>query len=359
MSKNKLTIKQRIALNLWSHYVSNQAKIPQLSQLFWESTLRCNLNCRHCGSDCHSTAGLKDMPFVDFLKVIDSITPHVNPNKVLIIISGGEPLVRKDLEQCGLELYRRGFPWGMVSNGLFMTPARFNSLMDSGLRSLTISLDGFEEDHNWMRGNSKSFTMAVNAIKMALAEPNLAFDVVTCVNPRNFPYLDKMADFLVSIGLKRWRLFTVFPSGRGKDPELQITDEQFRGLMDFIVRMRESNKIHASYGCEGFLGAYEGRVRDHFYTCQAGLSVASVLCDGSISACTSIRSDFHQGNIYQDDFWYVWENRFEPYRNRAWMRKDGCADCKMWKYCKGGGMHLRDSEGSLSVCHYKRLYHDE
>ena len=106
------------------------------------------------------------MPFADFLKVIDSITPHVNPNKVLIIISGGEPLMRKDLEQCGLELYRRGFPWGMVSNGLFVTPERFNSLMDSGLRSLTISLDGFEEDHNWMRGNPKSFECAVRAIKL-------------------------------------------------------------------------------------------------------------------------------------------------------------------------------------------------
>ena len=184
---SKLSIKQRLALNLWSRYISNQAKIPELRQLFWESTLRCNLSCRHCGSDCHSTAGLKDMPFEDFLKAIDSITPHVNPNKVLIIISGGEPLVRKDLEQCGLELYRRGFPWGMVSNGLFMTPERFNSLMDSGLRSLTISLDGFEEDHNWMRGNPKSFTNAVHAIKMAIAEPTLAFDVVTCVNPRNYP----------------------------------------------------------------------------------------------------------------------------------------------------------------------------
>ena len=126
--------------------------------------------------------------------------------------------------------------------------------------------------------------------------------------------------------------------------------------MDFIVRMRETKKIHASYGCEGFLGAYEGRVRDHFYTCQAGLSVASVLCDGSISACTSIRSDFHQGNIYHDDFWQVWENKFQLYRDRSWMRKDECAECKVWKFCKGSGMHLRDADGKLALCHYKRLH---
>lgn len=52
------------------------------------------------------------MPVEDFLKVIDNITPYVEPNKVLVIFTGGEALVRKDIEKCGLELYRRGYPWG-------------------------------------------------------------------------------------------------------------------------------------------------------------------------------------------------------------------------------------------------------
>ncbi len=50
------------------------------------------------------------MPAEDFLRVIDEITPSVNPNKLLIIFTGGEALLREDLEYCGLELYRRGFP---------------------------------------------------------------------------------------------------------------------------------------------------------------------------------------------------------------------------------------------------------
>jgi radical SAM protein with 4Fe4S-binding SPASM domain len=52
----------------------------------------------------------------------------------------------------------------------------------------------------------------------------------------------------------------------------------------------------------------------------------------------------------------VWENKFEPYRNREWMKKDECADCKVWKFCKGNGMHLRDSDGKLKLCNYKKLY---
>ena len=111
----------------------------------------------------------------------------------------------------------------------------------------------------------------------------------------------------------------------------------------------------AEYGCEGFLGNYEGDVRSHFYICSAGITVGSVLADGSISACPSIRADYHQGNIYQDDFMEVWDTRFQPFRDRSWMHKDECASCKVWKYCKGNGMHLRDADGKLILCHYSKL----
>ena len=54
---------------------------------------------------------------------------------------------------------------------------------------------------------------------------------------------------------------------------------------------------------------------------------ASVLADGAISACASIRSDYHQGNIYRDSLMDVWNTRFRPYRDREWMRTGECADC--------------------------------
>ena len=77
--------------------------------------------------------------------------------------------------------------------------------------------------------------------------------------------------------------------------------------------------------------------------------------DGAISACPSIRADYHQGNIYKDDFMEVWNNKYQPYRDREWMRKGECADCEFFRYCKGNGMHLRDGKGDLLFCHYKRL----
>ena len=128
-----------------------------------------------------------------------------------------------------------------------------------------------------------------------------------------------------------------------------------RALMEFVRRTRREGRIACSYACEGFLGGYEMEARDHFYHCDAGVSVASIRVDGAISGCTSVRADYAQGNIYRDDFWQVWTERFEPFRRREWMRRGACADCAAWRYCEGGPMHLRDADGGMMHCSYRRL----
>lgn len=348
--------RKRIALELFRHLRKNRAQLHELRTLFWECTLRCNVACRHCGSDCRASAAQPDMPAADFLKVIDELTPHVDPHQLLVVFTGGEALVRDDLEACGRALYDRGYPWGVVSNGLLMTRERLNSLLAAGMHTATISLDGFEEAHNWLRRHPKSFDQALNAICLLAEETEITWDVVTCVNQKNIQDLPLFKDFLIEMGVKKWRLFTIFPVGRAAEsPELQLTDKQFTWLLNFIRFCRQEGKIDTSYGCEGFLGNYEAEVRDSIFQCQAGISTASILADGSISGCPSIRANFHQGNIYKDAFIDVWNQRFEPYRDRSWTRKGECADCKMYRYCEGNGMHLYDENGHLLVCHYKRI----
>ena len=346
-----LGLRKRLALDITKKLQDDVIADHPLRQLFWECTLRCNLSCRHCGSDCRAVAATKDMPLEDFLHVLDSVTKVYDPHKVMINVTGGEPLMRPDLERCGRAFYDREFPWGMVTNGLALTERRYESLLRSGLHAMTISLDGLEEDHDWMRGRPGSFKRASEAIRMVVRSKAIAFDVVTCVNRRNLGSLGEVKEHLISLGLKDLRLFTIFPAGRAaNDPELHLSGEELKSLMEFIKATRKEGRIKASFACEGFLGNYEGEVRDHFYMCNAGVTVGSVLADGSISACPSIRADYTQGNIYQDDFIEVWNNKYQAYRNREWMKKDLCADCRYWKYCKGNGMHLRDSEGKLIQC---------
>ena len=317
MKATPLTLKKKLALELWRQQNKMAVEEHPLRQLFWECTLRCDLKCRHCGSDCKMQDAKRDMPKEDFFRVLDGIAKKTDSHKVFVIISGGEPLMRQDIEQCGAGIYQRGFPWGMVTNALHLTPQRFQGLMKAGMHSMTISLDGLEEDHNWMRGNQNSFQMVSQAIDMLVATEGFVFDIVTCVT--------------------------------------RLTNEEFRGVFDFIKKVREEGRIRADYGCEGFLGNYEGEVRNRFFSCQAGVSVGSVMADGSIAACASIRADYNQGNIYEDDFMDVWESRYQKYRNREWMKKDDCALCSYFRYCQGNGMHLRDGNGKLLLCHLKRL----
>lgn len=356
MQATPLTLRKKLALEVWRQQEGLMRREHQLRQLFWECTLRCNLHCRHCGSDCKVVAGQQDMPLEDFLRVLDSVAKCTDPHQVFVIISGGEPLMRDDLEECGAEIYRRGFPWGMVTNGLYLSRERLQALLKAGLHSLTLSLDGLKEEHNWMRGHTESFQRVDNALSMLVQLPHLTFDVVTCVTPRNYNQMADIRDYLIEKGVARWRMFSVFPTGRAaKDPEMLLSNEQYRGMLDFIRQTRKERKIRLDYGCEGFLGNYEGEVRDHFFTCQAGVTVGSVLIDGSISACTSIRANYKQGNIYEEDFMDVWEQRFQQYRDRSWMKTGECKDCSYFRYCQGNGMHLRDDEGRLMHCNLHRI----
>lgn len=114
-----LSIRRRIALDIARSMRKSQEEEHPLRQLFWECTLRCNLRCQHCGSDCKQVAATPDMPKEDFFKVLDSIAAKTDPHKVFVIISGGEPTMRADLEECGKGIYSRGFrgEWLRTASG--------------------------------------------------------------------------------------------------------------------------------------------------------------------------------------------------------------------------------------------------
>ena len=352
----KLDFKKRMALEMARVIRNNNIMNHPLRQLFWECTLRCNMHCRHCGSDCKKIMEQKDMPKEDFFRVLEGIAQRTDASKVFVIVTGGEPLMRDDLEECGRGIHERGFTWGMVTNGFLLTPERYNSLREAFMYTVAISIDGLEDDHNWMRGHREGFARASQALDLLVNDPLMKFDVVTCVNKHNYPHLAEIRDFLIAKGVKAWRLFSIFPAGRAaNDPLMRLSNEEYRGMLDFIKETRQGGKIHASYGCSGFIGNYEGKVRDHPFSCQAGITIGSVMSDGAIAACASIRSDYNQGNIYEDDFMDVWENRYHPHRTDDWKRTGECADCRFFRYCHGNSMHLRDDEGRLMVCHMKRL----
>ena len=343
---------------LFRMFRSLETRVHELNYLFWECTTRCMLRCRHCGSDCGMQLREKDMPLEDFLKALDTIPANHRPKDFTVVLTGGEPLLRPDLAQAGREIRRRGFGWGMVTNGWLYDEVMHSRLMAAGMGSVTVSLDGTEQTHDWMRGIPGSFAKAVRAIGIIAAEPRLNGDVVTCVNKRNIGELEAIYTLLSGLGVKQWRIFTVIPIGRAAhDPEMLLTDEQFVSLMEFIRRKREAGgPMKLTFSCEGYLGRYEEKVRDVRFFCHAGINIASILIDGRICACPNIDRDrFSQGSIYEDNFYEVWEKRFKPFRNHDWARSGRCKGCAHWRDCLGNGMHNHHGDSpEVLQCHYSK-----
>ncbi len=353
----RLSYRERLIQRLFRWHRRIHAKLHDLTYLAWQCTLRCNLACRHCSADCGGEPPHEDMPLADFLRVVDRVAEVGDPAQTMIGLTGGEPLLRPDLEACGTAFARRGFRWGIVTNGYVLSPDRFEALMDAGLTNLSISLDGLEESHNWLRRRPDSFQRTIAAVAVAAQRTDLDLDVITCVNQRNISELDDLRRPLIDKGVRKWRVETIFPKGRAEaNPELDVTNEQFRDLMAFLKATRREGQINARYACEGYLGAYERQVRDRNYFCWAGINLGSVLVDGSISACPSLGREFIQGNIYEDDFIEVWNTRYEIMRDRRWTRTGKCAACEAYKWCEGNGLHLRDLRtGEVLRCHLGML----
>jgi radical SAM enzyme (rSAM/lipoprotein system) len=295
------------------------------------------------------------MPLTDFLSALDTI--KVKPENFTVVITGGEPLLRNDIELCGREIRKHGARWSIVSNGDLYDREKHISLLNAGLGALTFSLDGLEENHNWLRNSNDSFFKVDAAISLAASSTRLNFDVVTCVNKRNISDLPSVYSYLMNKGVRAWRLFTITPVGRArKNPDLILDDIQFKEMLDFICTKRKEKLIDIKFSCEGYVGKYEFKVRDSFFFCRAGINIGSILIDGSISACPNIDRSFSQGNIYNDNFSEVWEKKYQIFRDRSWTRTGKCQGCTEYSFCQGNGLHnWNKNKENVLVCHNEKL----
>jgi radical SAM enzyme (rSAM/lipoprotein system) len=295
------------------------------------------------------------MPLQDFLKALETIKEK--SKFFTVVLTGGEPLLRKDIEKCGQEIRKLGFRWSMVTNGYLYDKEKHFSLQNAGLGALTISIDGMKDSHNWLRNTPNSFKKVDEAIGLAATSKRLNFDVVTCVNQKNINELPEIYDYLIKKGVKAWRLFTTTPIGRAKNnPDLNLSGQQLKYVMDFITEKRKLKKLDIKFSCEGYVGDYELKVRDMFFFCRAGINIGSVLIDGSISACPNIDRSFAQGNIYKDNLFDVWQNKFSIFRNREWTKTGICKNCRDYKDCMGNGLHYWHGQTKeLIMCHKEKI----
>lgn len=333
-------------VNRW--YKSLEGSDHQLLYLFLEITRHCNLSCRHCGSDCNAQPKSIELTTDSWLKIIDSIADQFHPAPTLII-TGGEPVLHPKFLTILDKINSRKIRWGMVTNGYQIGSKLFQKLIDYNIYSITVSLDGMKDSHNWLRQRNNAFDRTVETLSMIAASNIPQKDVVTCVNPQNINDLDAVANLLISIGIPAWRLFRIFPAGRAKDNnDLLLTIQQTAFMINWIKENKkrlENKKLNLNMSCEGWIPFEIDRtIRDQPFFCRAGINIASILCDGNITGCSNNDPSFYEGNILSDSLSYVWNKRFKQFRTRSWLQDTYCEKCDHVKDCQGGSIHLWRNE---------------
>ncbi|MEI6521037.1 MAG: radical SAM protein [bacterium] len=344
----------------WRRAISLKASVHDLDYFFWESTLKCNLTCRHCGSDCTRDSQMPELSADKVMSVFHDIANNYDAKRIMVAVTGGEPLMRGDLFEILAEVSTLGFPCGMVTNGLMVTEKVVENCMQTGMRTVSVSLDGLEYSNNWLRNHPDAYTRAINAIRLLLSVRQFDMvEVITCVHPGNINELPRMYNLLREMGVQGWRIFSIFSKGRAVQQDGLVTSsELLKRTLQFIKEKRAANPAWPLIYCEeGFLGCeWEREVRQSPYYCGAGINIASLLCDGSYSACPSLSRQWIQGHVDELTFHEAWETRYQQMRNRKWMKNDFCADCRQWGNCQASSLHLWDWEQHQpQVCHYRMV----
>ncbi len=344
-----LPIVKKIKRELWTNYRDHQFLKPDLRIIQWEATIACNLKCQHCGSNAVQAVPNDQLSTKEIKDCFKEIAREVDTENVWIGVTGGEPLMRKDLFEVMRYANDLGFDWTLMTNGVLINSENLEKMEESGLRTLSVSIDGFEDSHDEFRGVKGSWEKAIRGIRAAVENKAIKkVDVMTCINSYNIEELDQLYSFLSDLGIDSWRLMTTDLIGRAKDNlALQISNDQLIRVLNLVKNKRKDteSKLNVSWGCSGYYGPeYEKEIRDHFFFCNTGINIASILFNGDIFVCTDVprRKEFIQGNIREDSFMEVWRNKFQNFREKTRTLGAKCNGCSQKEFCLGGGFHCFD-----------------
>lgn len=323
---------------------------PKLYNLFWETTLRCNAKCKHCGSRAGENCNLKDeLTTEEIKKALQSVANKYKASDILLNITGGEPLIREDLFDVMNFAKNLGYRWGMTTNGILINDDIIQKMNDTNMTTISISLDGLGKTHDDFRGVPGSYEKIIENIKkLKKANFLVCLQVTTVVNKSNINELEDMYKVIKDLNLDSWRVVNMDPIGRANDnSNLALDKDDYKYLFDFIKDKRKKSKFDVTYGCSHFLGfKYEKEVRGNMFFCISGFTTASILYNGDIFVCPNVerRKELIQGNIRTDDFVDVWENKYTWFRDLDKFKCGDCEKCEDWKYCRGDSLHTWDFE---------------
>ena len=316
----------------------------------WEITRRCNLHCVHCRSSSEmEVEGHPDFTTEEAFRVIDDIAGYAKP---VVVLSGGEPLVRKDVFELAEHGTEKGLRMCLATNGTLVTEEVCANIKSSGIRIVSLSLDGSEESvHDDFRSQKGAFAGTINAARL-FREKGIEFIINSSFTKRNQEEIPKVYRLAKELGATAWYMFMIVPTGRGEEimNEL-ISKEDYEEILDWHYEMeKEEDTMLVRPTCAPHYyrvvlqqakkqGEKFNRRSLKFSTggakgCIAGQLICLIDVDGNVLPCSYFPRP--AGNVREQSFREIWENS-ELFRElRDFKKYKGkCGSCEYINVCGG------------------------
>ena len=255
----------------------------------------------------------------------------------MLILSGGEPLLRKDIFELIQYGTQKGLRMAMGSNGGLINSSIARKLKESGIKTVSISLDSaIPEKHDEFRGVAGSWQKAVNAIK-ALRENQLLVQVNTTLTQQNYGEIDEIMSLVEKLGVENFHLFFLVPTGRGAKIA-DISPTMYEGMIKTTFAKTAKHRLNVRPSCAPqFMRIAKDMnldMRQWIRGCIAGLYYCRVYPNGEITPCPYLPVKL--GNIREKKFKEIWF-KSEVLRNlRDFKKLSGkCGICEYNDVCGG------------------------
>lgn len=323
----------------------------------WEITRACNLACVHCRAAAVDQPDPDELTTGEGLRLIDQISA-LNQG-IILILTGGEPLLRKDVFELAAHGTEKGLRVVMAPNGTLITAEAARRMKETGIQRISVSIDGATaQDHDRFRGVEGAFDRLITGLKHA-REAGIDFQVNTTVTRENRPQLEKIQKMVEDLGAVAHHIFLLVPTGRGRQlTEEVITAREYEEVLGWFYDCRDNVSLQLKATCAPH---YHRILRQRAHAegkkvdiqsfgldavskgCLGGQGFVFVSHTGQVQPCGYLELDC--GQVREKDFGEIYRHSaiFQNLRDKS-RYKGKCGRCEYWNVC--GGCRARAYEAT-------------
>ncbi len=319
----------------------------RLRLIAWELTGACNLKCVHCRASAVEKPLPGEFTTEEAFDLIDEISSFSSP---ILILTGGEPLLRADIFDIAAYGTKKGFRVVMGSNGTLITSSVAKNLRQAGVQRVAISLESASpEVHDEFRQTSGSFEAALEGIKH-LKEEAIGIQIDPTITRRNLADVESILELAIELEADALHIFLLVPTGRGKElKEEEIPPEDYEKVLNWFYEKQRNVPLHLKATCaphyyrimrqrakqEGIKITRETHGLEAMTRgCLGGISFCFIGHSGQVQPCGYLELDC--GNVREQPFRQIWEESpiFVDLRDYDKLRGK-CGICEYKKVCGG------------------------